>query len=74
MSWFLLLTPAQTTGILLQGWDVVSGRVLPEAEATFADADDADVVEQQPVDLDLGDLAGGEADDEEATVLLEGAQ
>ncbi|GAA2073852.1 hypothetical protein GCM10009821_10360 [Aeromicrobium halocynthiae] len=39
MSWFLLLTPAQTTGILLQGWDVVSGRVLPEAEATFADAD-----------------------------------
>ena len=39
MSWFLLLTPAQTTGILLEGLDVVSGRVLPEAEATFGDAD-----------------------------------
>lgn len=39
MTWFLLLTPAQTTGILLEGLDVVAGRVLPEQEATFADAD-----------------------------------
>ncbi len=39
MSWFLLLTPAQTTGILLEGLDVVAGRVLPETDATFADAD-----------------------------------
>lgn len=39
MNWFLLLTPAQTTGILWEGLDVVAGRVLPEQEATFADAD-----------------------------------
>ncbi|WP_375000711.1 hypothetical protein [Aeromicrobium sp. CTD01-1L150] len=39
MSWFHLLTPAQTTGLLLEGLDVIAGAVLPESEATFADAD-----------------------------------
>ena len=35
-------------------------------ERAPADAADVDVVEQQPVDLDLGDaLAGGEADDQQ---------
>ena len=39
-----------------------------------ADADDGDVVEQQPVDLDGRDLAGGEADDQQPAVVLEAAQ
>lgn len=39
--WFLLLTPAQTTGIVLQGLDVVDGRVVPLEDATYADADAA---------------------------------
>ncbi|MGJ9411670.1 hypothetical protein ACHAAC_03080 [Aeromicrobium sp. CF4.19] len=41
VTWFHLLTPAQTTGLLLEGLDVVAGRVLPQDEATFADADAA---------------------------------
>ncbi len=43
-------------------------------EGAPADADDADVVEEQPVDLDLGDLPGGEADDEQAALRGEAAQ
>lgn len=41
MSWFLLLTPAQMTGLMLQGHDVVGGRVVPLDEATYATADEA---------------------------------
>src|SRR6478672_3038227 len=43
-------------------------------EGAPADADDAEVVEEQPVDLDLGDLAGGEADDEESALGGEAAE
>lgn len=39
--WFLLLTPAQTTGIMLEGLDVVGGAVVPLEDATYADADAA---------------------------------
>ena len=39
--WFALLTPAQTTGIMLAGLDVVGGPVVPIEEATYADADAA---------------------------------
>jgi hypothetical protein len=39
--WFLLLTPEQLTGIVLEGLDVVGGPVVPLEEATFADADAA---------------------------------
>jgi hypothetical protein len=39
--WFLLLTPAQTTGIMLEGLDVVDGPVVPLEDATYADADAA---------------------------------
>jgi hypothetical protein len=39
--WFLLLTPAQTTGIMLEGLDVVGGPVVPLEDATHADADAA---------------------------------
>lgn len=39
--WFALLTPAQTTGIMLEGLDVVGGPVVPIEEATYADADAA---------------------------------
>lgn len=41
LRWFALLTPAQTTGIMLAGLDVVGGPVVPLAEATYADADAA---------------------------------
>jgi hypothetical protein len=41
---------------------------------TPSDSDDADVVEQQAVDLHGGDLPGREADDEQPAVLLEAAQ
>ncbi|MEH3069142.1 MAG: hypothetical protein PGN15_14320 [Aeromicrobium erythreum] len=39
--WFVLLTPAQTTGVVLEGLDVVGGPVVPVEEATYADADAA---------------------------------
>lgn len=39
--WFALLTPAQTTGIMLEGLDVVGGLVVPLEEATYPDADAA---------------------------------
>ena len=39
--WFLLLTPAQTTGIMLEGLDVVGGAVVPLEDATYPDADAA---------------------------------
>ncbi len=39
--WLLLLTPAQTTGIMLEGLDVVGGPVVPLEDATYADADAA---------------------------------
>ncbi|RYY44639.1 MAG: hypothetical protein EON53_12110 [Actinomycetales bacterium] len=39
--WFALLTPAQTTGVMLAGLDVVGGPVVPLEEATYADADAA---------------------------------
>ena len=39
--WFLLLTPEQATGIMLEGLDAIGGPVAPEQDATFADADAA---------------------------------
>ncbi len=39
--WFALLTPAQTTGVVLEGLDVVGGPVVPLEQATYADADAA---------------------------------
>ncbi|MCX6407085.1 MAG: hypothetical protein NTV28_09215 [Propionibacteriales bacterium] len=39
--WFALLTPAQTTGVVLEGLDVVCGPVVPLEDATYADADAA---------------------------------
>ncbi len=39
--WFALLTPAQTTGVVLKGLDVVGGPVVPLEQATYADADAA---------------------------------
>jgi hypothetical protein len=39
--WFALLTPAQTTGIVLGGLDVVGGPVVPVEQATYVDADAA---------------------------------
>lgn len=41
MTLFQLLTPALTTAIMTGGHDVVSGAVVVESEATFADADAA---------------------------------
>lgn len=39
--WFALLTPRETTAIMLEGHDVVGGRVVPLVEASFADAGEA---------------------------------
>ncbi|MEH3032527.1 MAG: hypothetical protein PGN07_00435 [Aeromicrobium erythreum] len=39
--WFALLTPRETTAIMLEGLDVVGGPVVPLEEATYADADAA---------------------------------
>ncbi|KQY60456.1 hypothetical protein ASD11_13505 [Aeromicrobium sp. Root495] len=41
MSWFCLLTPRQTTAIMLEGHDVVEGPVVPLEEAAYGSADDA---------------------------------
>lgn len=62
MSWFHLLTPAQTTGLLLEGLDVIAGDVLPESEATFADADVARAAfgHPDPAAHPTGGVGGGQ--------------
>lgn len=37
--WFLPLTPAQLTALVLEGDDAVAGPVVPEIDATFGDPD-----------------------------------
>lgn len=39
--WFLLLTPSQTTGIMLAGLDALEGPVVAAGDAAFVDADAA---------------------------------